>query len=1127
MKKLWSALTLSALFLFWGQTTAFGQETRLTLNLKNTTLENIFKEIEKQSEYIFFYNNAINLSKKKDITVVDKSINEVLSILLKGSDTKYSISDRQVTFYTEKTQPKPPAAAAVKQVSGIVTDGNGEVVIGATVMVKGTTTGTSTGINGDYDIQVPEGATLVFSFIGMETKTEAVGGRARIDVVMNTTATGIDDVVVVGFGTQKKASVVGAIQTINAKELQTPSSSLSNSFAGRLAGVISVQRSGEPGQDAASFWIRGISTFAGPTNPLIYIDGVEASAGDLNALSPEVIENFSILKDATATALYGARGANGVMLVTTRRGRDMEKAVIHIRIENSITQPTQTMQLADGVDYMVAYNDAIMNRNPVAVPRFSNEKIVNTLKGIDPIVFPNVDWQKTLFNNFASTQGASLNVTGGGKRVNYFLNATFNNDNGMLKKDPNNSFNNQMRQFRTSLQGNIEAFLTSTTKVNLRLNTQIVSYTGSAAGTASIYRDIFQTPPVLFQPYYENKTGEDHILFGNYPNGPVNYYPDPGSGYLNPYARMVSGYSEQFSSTNTASLSAEQDMKFLLDGLKVNALVSFKNYALTNGTRYYNPYYYNLSSYTQQPDGTYDYELTAMKRGNTALTSWFGSGGDRLINLQGSIEYAQQFGKHDVSGLLVYLQRDYSNNAPGSYLTSLPERNQGFAGRFTYAFDNRYLAEVNFGYNGSENFKKGNRMGFFPSAALGYIISNESYFEPLSKVVSQLKIRGSYGLVGNSSTNPRFPYLSEVTLGASGFAFGDNNQNAKYGAVISKYGTESAHWEKGTKINLGVDLTLLNALYVSVDMFREKRSDIFMQRNMVPAETGVPSDQKPYANLGVVQNQGMDITVEYNKAINKDLIVNLRGSFTYAQNKLLDRDEMPREFDYQSDIGKPLNVNRGLRAIGLFKDQDDIDNSPVQTYMAQNLFKPGDIKYADLNGDGKVDDNDMEQMGNPFIPQIIYGFGGSVSYKHFDFSIFMQGVAKTSIVMANIHPFTTSETVLFDFIAQDYWTEQNPNPNAAYPRLVNGTVNHNNFVTSSYWQRDGAFLRLKNLEIGYTYKFARIYIAGQNLLTFSKFKYFDPEIGGYEDTSDAGKARGNGLSYPTLRMYNIGVQLTF
>ena len=998
------------------------------------------------------------------------------------------------------------------KVTGQIFDENGEPVPGANVVIKGNTAvGTMTDMDGKFTLTVPANATLVASFIGYQSLEYQLKGQNNIVLRLKPDTELLDEVVVVGFGAQKKASVVGAVQTVKASELRSPSSTLSTSFAGRIAGVVAVQRGGEPGADGANFWIRGISTFASNTSPLIFIDNVEVSIGDLNALSPEVIEGFSILKDATATALYGARGANGVMLITTRNGKDMEKAKINIRVQNSFTQPTKTVKVADGVDYMIARNNAVLNRTPDAQPYYSQEVIDGTRNRVNPYIYPNVDWEDYLFKDFATTQSVNINVTGGGKRVTYFLSGTLNNDNGMLKKDPQNNFNNNINQLRLSLQGNVGVNLTSTTKANVRLNAQVLDYSGSASGTGNIYQAIFEAPPVMFAPVLPAQNGEDYILFGNRNGGPV------AGKYRNPYAEMVSGYSKRNESTMIASLDLEQDLKFITPGLKIKGLVSFKNWATTNVVRSFSPYYYGIKDYSQDANGDYQYTYEAITKGTTALSTSTSNGGDRLLNYQLSLDYARTFAdKHDVGAMVVYLQRDYNQNAPSDFYATLPVRNQGIAGRVTYSYDGKYMLEANFGYNGSENFAEGKRFGFFPSVAVGYNISNESFFNSLRNTISNLKIRGSYGKVGNSSTDSRFPYLTYVNLSGKSYTFGNDWQNTGTGAVITRYGTEGARWETGIKANVGFDLTLFNALNITFDWFTETRKDIFMRRNIVPAESGITGDLRPYANLGKVKNGGVDLNVEYNKAFSKDLVVSVRGSFTYAKNELLEADEpvYPENEAYRSEVGKPLNRYTGLIALGLFEDEADVANSPEQTF-SPNL-KPGDIKYKDLNGDGKIDSNDMMEIGDPTVPQIVYGFGGSFQYKHLDFSIFFQGVAKTSLMMQNIHPFTSDQTTLLDFIAKDYWTEDNPNPNAEYPRLISNLDSHNNFQPSTYWLRNGAFLRLKNVEIGYTYKMARLFLSGQNLLTFSPFKHWDPELGG-----------GKGLTYPNLRVATIGLQLTF
>lgn len=1091
----------------------YAQQTVFTLHSSNKTVKEILDYIEKNSEFVILYSKDLLpvLQKRVSISVDKQNVEDILNILSEEAGLKYNINNRQITVSKVKEEAPQQQVKEVK-VTGKVLDENGEGVPGANVVVKGNKAqGTMTDIEGNFTLTVPANTVLVATFIGYTPTEFPLNGKTNVILKITPDAKQLDEVVVVGFGAQKKASVVGAVQTVKASELRSPSSTLSNSFAGRIAGVVAVQRGGEPGADGANFWIRGISTFASNTSPLVFIDNVEVSISDLNALSPEVIEGFSILKDATATALYGARGANGVMLITTRSGKDMEKARINIRVQNSFTQPTKTVKVADGVDYMIARNNAVLNRTPNAQPYYSQEVIDGTRNQLNPYIYPNVDWEDYLFKDFTTTQSANVNVTGGGKRVTYFLSGTLNNDNGMLKKDSKNNFDNNINQLRLSLQANVGVNLTSTTKANVRLNAQVLDYSGSAAGTDAIYQAIFEAPPVMFAPVLPAQNGEDYILFGNRNGGPI------AGRYRNPYAEMVRGYSEKNESTMIASLDLEQDLKFIVPGLKAKGLVSFKNWATTNVVRSFTPYFYGIKDYEQGTNGEYNYTYEAITKGSKALTTTTSNGGDRLLNYQLSLDYAQTFGdKHDVGAMLVYLQRDYNENAPTDFYATLPVRNQGIAGRVTYGYDNKYMIEANFGYNGSENFGEGKRFGFFPSVAVGYNISNESFFTPLRNVVSNLKIRGSYGKVGNSSTDSRFPYLTYVNLSGASYTFGNDWQNTGTGAIITRYGAAGARWETGIKANIGFDLSLFNSLNIAFDWFTETRKDIFMRRNIVPAESGITGDLRPYANLGKVKNGGIDLNIEYNKAFSKDLIVSLKGSFTYAKNELLEADEpsYPENESYRSEIGKPLNRYTGLIALGLFKDEADVENSPEQTF-SPNL-KPGDIKYKDLNGDGKIDSNDMTEIGDPTVPQIVYGFGGSVQYKNFDFSVFFQGVAKTSLMMQNIHPFTSDQTTLLDFIAKDYWTEENPNPNAEYPRLISNLDSHNNFMNSTYWLRSAAFLRLKNVEIGYTYKVARLFISGQNLFTFSPFKHWDPELGG-----------GKGLTYPNLRVATIGLQLTF
>ncbi|MDR0766423.1 MAG: TonB-dependent receptor, partial [Odoribacteraceae bacterium] len=1068
--------------------------------------------------------------KKVTVNLDGRNVEDVLRELSSTTVMEYAIKDRQVIVTKTREQHQEDNRI---RATGQVLDENGVGIQGANIRLKNQPgVGTITDANGNFALMVPRGTVIVVSFIGYVPVEQTVTTTNALVIRLAVDETKLDEVVVVGFGKQKKASVVGAIQSIKPSELRIPSSTLSSAFAGKLAGVISVQRTGEPGADGASFWIRGISTFGGGSTPLIFIDGVEVSTGDLNALPPEVIENFSILKDAAATALYGSRGASGVMLVTTRQGKNDERAKVNIRVEGQMSQPTQIVKLADGVDYMRMFNEAILTRTPntpIANLPFSQSKIDHTAAGADPLLYPNVDWQEVLFKKASYNQTVNLNVTGGGSKVTYFLNATFNNDDGMLRSDPQNKFNNNIRQQRYSIQGNIVADVTPTTKAAVRLNTQILNYGGSYASASSVYSELFDSPGVLFPAYYPDMDG-DRVRFGNKYGGP---HPMDGNTplYHNPYAEMVRGYSERNTNTSIASFDVAQDMSMLTPGLFLKGLVSFKNWSSTTVTREFQPTFYEVDpdKLAANPDATYSVDLLSsnLNPGRTALNTATPSvSGDRLMTVQFSADYARSFGLHDINAMIVYLQRDYHNNAPSNFRDALPTRYQGVSGRVTYGYDGKYLAEVNVGYTGSENFEEGNRFGTFPAFAVGYNISREDFWMPIEHIVNNLKLRASYGIVGNSSiSGSRFPYLTEVSLSGRSFQFGSvDARNTKTGTTITKFGATGASWEEGTKINVGVDMDLFRALSVTADVYREDRDGIFMQYRTIPTESGIVGNI-PYANIGKVKNEGFDISLDYNKAfLNNELILSVRGTFTYAKNTLVDRDE-PTYDEYnrhQSDLGKPLNRSKGYVANGLYSyddfDTDGQGNYTLKAGLPSSIYavQPGDIKYVDLNQDNSLDGNDMTQLGDPTTPQIVYGFGASASYKGFDASIFFQGAAKTSLMMSNLHPFGAMYTQLYQFIADDYWSESNPNPDAAYPRLVSGVASHNNFENSSYWLRDASFMRLKDVEVGYTYSHARFYMAGRNLATFSKFKHWDPEIGG-----------GRGLTYPPSRTVSLGLQLTF
>ena len=1004
--------------------------------------------------------------------------------------------------------------AQQRTVAGTVKNVKGEPLAGATIKEKDQNENSVQSDDAGLFRIVLKGTTnsIIITSVGYAPLTVDVKGKTSVSVSMQEDLKGMEDVVVVGYGRQKKISVVGAVQTIKPSELRVPTSNLSNSFAGKLAGVVAFQRSGEPGADGASFYIRGISTFSGATNPLIILDGVAVSQGDLNALAPEVIESFSILKDATATAIYGSRGANGVMIVTTKRGRNIDKPRINVRIENSISSPTSVPKFVGGARYMELYNEAVLGRGTGEIP-YSKDKIDGTRAGLDPYLYPDVDWYHELFKSNAMNQTANVNVMGGGQKVDNFMSATFNNDNGILKKFNVNSYDNNITVRRYSFQNNLHADLSSTTQMSLKINTQFRDFHGPSKSASSIFGDIMNANGVDFPLMFPADSGSKSVRYGGKSGGRFN------DGFLSPFAEMVKGYTDNFQSTLVAVLDGEQKLDVVTKGLSFKALASFKNWSNTNTVRSKGYNQYQASNIVKRPDGTYAYDISRVGTvQNETLATSNGTSGDRTLYFQTSLDYNRTIArKHAVSGLLLYNQQEYNINNPSDLITSLPKRTQGIAGRATYAYDNRYLAEVNFGYNGSENFAKGKRFGFFPSAALGYVVSNEKYWDGLANTVSLLKFRGSWGLVGNDQIGgSRFVYLSDINLNGQGYTTGINQDYTRNGPSYLRFANPNISWEVAEKINVGMDMQLFRKLNFVLDVFRENRTGIFLTRNIIPESFGTLGTTV-YGNLGAVKNQGFDLSVDYQGKIRKDFTVTLKGTFTYAHNTVIENDE-PAFTRYKnlSLVGHPINSLLGYTAERLFIDGAEINRSPLQ--QIGGFVAAGDIKYRDItnsiDGLNMINSDDRTYMGFPTVPEIVYGFGPSFQFKKLDLSFFFQGVARTSFFINGFHPFGTSDTRnVLKFIDDDHWSPKNPNIFAAYPRLSK-LENPNNTANSNYWLRDGSFLKLRNAEIGYSYKFARFYLSGYNVLTFSKFKLWDPEQGG-----------GNGLGYPTQRIVNFGIQM--
>lgn len=978
----------------------------------------------------------------------------------------------------------------------------------------------TTDAHGEYKFSVsPTTETVVFEMMGYDTKEIKVADTYLFTLVtMIVQANSLEESVVVGFGTQKKESLVGAVQAVKPADLATSSSNLTTSFAGNIPGLIARQTSGEPGADGAAFYIRGISTFGANSSALIVLDGVEITSSMLNNIPTEAIESMSVLKDATATALYGSRGANGVLIVTTKEGRNSEKIAISASFDNTVSMPTIVQKVADGVQYMELYNEALYNvarqSGAAYVPFYSSEKIEGTRNHLDPYVYPNNDWYGMLFKDFAMNQRFNVSLRGGGKKVNYFLNASIYNENGIIKEPKDALLDVNLNNKKYMFQSNVTAQATKTTKVSMKLNMQLQYQDSPYESTSNLFYYTMRANPVRFPAVLPAEDGDTFVRYGN------NDTWDTGSNDLNPYALLSRGYKEQYRSWMTASLNVDQNLNFITKGLSAKALVSFYNYSYAATNRYHIPAYYKIDpdSVTLNDDGTYTWTANSIgAEGTTYLESSVSASGYHEWSLQGQINYARKFGKHDVSADLVYHMKEKVNNATGSSEEKLlPFREQGIAGRVTYNYDKRYFLEGNFGYNGSENFIAGKRFGFFPSAAIGWNISNEKFFSPLKSAVTNLKLRASYGLVGNDSLgdNHRFPYITEVDMGDRSYVFGSNF--AKIGAgFISNYGNVNATWEIARKLNVGIDIELFKDLKLSADWFHEYRTNIFMQRKSFASNGGV-GGSLPWANLGETSNSGVDFSINYNKVVNSDFQYSLRGTFTYAHSEVKAMDEPDYSKNpHLSKIGKPINSNKVLIAEGLFTSQEEIDNSPRQDFGAYGV---GDVKYKDVNNDGVVNSNDFVWSDKPYFPEIQFGFGGSVKYKKWDASIMFQGSSRYDITTYNNHPFCDNQHFgygIVKYIADDHWSWDNNNKDAKYPRLTT-VPSDNNTQASTLYMHDASFVRLKNAEIGFTYKFVRFYLQGNNLFYISKFKYWDPE-----------KGRGNGLTYPLQRTVKAGFQFTF
>ncbi|UCS92120.1 TonB-dependent receptor [Echinicola marina] len=1071
------------------------EETMINIKDHHYTILELIKIVEDQSEFYFSYRGDLDL--RTSIAVNPGKIN--LKRLLERVSDQSDYAFKHVNNSIGLSRKKQLKAAIRKEVTvtGKVSTKEGESLPGASVSVEGTTKGTITDVDGNYIISVDEGAVLVFGYLGFKTQKVTVKSQSKIDIRLEADETSLDEVVVVGFGTQRKVSLVGAQSTVEAQDLQIPSGNLTNSLAGRLSGVVGVQRTGEPGFDDSDIWIRGISTFSQSlSKPLILVDGVPRVMANVD---PEDIESFTVLKDASATAVYGVRGANGVIIIKTKSGA-VGKPKFSFRYYEGLTKFTKLPEFADGPTYMRMSNEAISNRG--GVPIYSEDVIQMTADGTDPYLYPNVNWMDELFNDFGHQRRANLNISGGSENTTFYVGTSYFDEIGLYKQGEAANYNNQIGFKRYNLTANLGIKASNTTKVDLGIQGYLANANYPGSGQATIFENAFYMTPVVHPVVYENGAIADQRQ----------------GSLANPWGHLTAtGYANQWRNQLFSNLRVTQEIP-AIKGLSATAMFSFDVYNYTSMRRTKRPDTFLATG--RDEDGNMLYEETY--RGERYLSFSRNSSGERTLYWEAALKYDRYFDdKHEVTGMLLFNKSDKLNSQAGDFNSSLPYRYLGISGRGTYGYADKYFLELNFGYNGSENFNPENRFGFFPAMGLGWVASEESFFEPLKDVIPMLKFRFSHGKVGNSQiVGRRFAYLTTIDQ-TGGYSYGKERNNNYGGYDIGDYGVDVT-WETATKTNIGVDLySLGNDLNLQVDYFKELREGIFLNREAVPAYVGLQS--APYGNLGIIENKGIDASLTFSKRFKKFHLKAL-GNFTFSRNKVIENDKPDPTYPWLDQKNRKVGQRFGYNALGLFESEEEINNGPVHP----GLVQAGDIKFQDVNGDGLINDFDRIPIGYGTVPEIVYGFGLTLGYGNFTLSSLFQGVGNVDIFMngEGFMPFMVSMSRgnLLSNI-EDRWTVEDPRQDVFYPRLSDGSPN-SNYATSSWWLKNGKYLRLKNVQLTYNLPKtfvdrlkldnASLFLTGYNVLTWSPFDFWDVELGD-----------GRGARYPNVSSYTLGIDLKF
>lgn len=1003
------------------------------------------------------------------------------------------------------------------QITGYIRDGNGLSMPGVGVVIVGTKKSTVSDLDGKYSISAKKGDVVRFSFIGMKSIDITVGDKTTIDVVLEEDISSLNEVVVVGFGKQSKVSVTGAVSTVDVDDMKNnPTSSVSNALVGNAAGVMGMMQSGQPGKNISEFWIRGISTFGGGSNPLVLIDNIERS---LNELNIEDVKSISVLKDAAETAMYGARGANGVILITTKRGSD-GKIKIDFKDEFIYNTRTFTPDFVDGLTYANLLNESRITRNQA--PIYQPEELEILRLGLDPDLYPNVNWKDKLLKDGAMTYRANLNMSGGGPTSRYFVSGSYINEGGMyaidksLKDDYNTNANYKRWNYRLNADFNVS----KTTIVKVGVAGSLSKRNSPGLGDADFWGSLFGYTPIRTPIFYSN-----------------GYVPAVGGGnQTNPWVMATqTGYNENWVNNVQTNVTVEQDFNFITKGLNMRGIVGYDIQNTNNISRRKWPEQWRAD---RARDANGNLVFTHISDPIELNQSSFSSG-NRLEFYDLMINYDRGFGNHNVGGAM-RLTRDafvQTVDLGTDIKNGISKRNQGLSGRVLYNWKNRYFVNFNFGYTGSENFAPGNQYGFFPAISGAWNIAGEKFMKDHVTWIRLLKIRYSYGKAGNDQLagGDRFPYLYTISpildnegQPAGGYQWADFGSDRYYGGMIySQVASSNVTWEVATKQNLGFDIETRD-ITANIDFFNEERTGIYMSRNFLPEMVGLEST--PRANVGAVKSSGLDGRFEYRKNIG-ELNLTARGNVTYSKNEILERDEENNVYPYQNEKGSRIDQSRGLVALGLFKDYDDIRNSPKQTF---GNYQPGDLKYKDVNGDGIINDGDRVAIGATRRPNLVYGVGASANWRQLSLGVHFQGAGKStfSTYGKSVQAFSEGEwgNVIQGVMGDNRWVSADisgdpstENPHASYPRLSYG-ANPNNFRESTFWLRDGSYLRLKTIDLGYNLskkltnrlrvQNVRIYIVGNNLVTWSKFKLWDPEL-----------ASARGEDYPPVKSYTMGISL--